>query len=139
MSALTTWVFWISSIALLVALFLDRKDDPESDRVEIEGPAFTRFLFGNPRAGLVWLPIRLFVGFEWLEAGWHKLSPTDAQGVTHYLTGTGWIDGGAALLGYWTKAVAIPEQGSAPIILRLVPQLPAVPARQPRLAAGSPG
>jgi len=113
--ALTSWIFWIAAIALLVALFFDRKDEPESDHVEIEGPAFTRFLFGNRRAGLFWLPIRLFVGFEWLEAGWHKLSPTDAQGVTHYLTGTGWLDGGTALMGYWTKAVAVPAQGSAPI------------------------
>ena len=26
----------------------------------IEGPAFARFLFNNSRAGLFWLPIRLF-------------------------------------------------------------------------------
>jgi len=95
----TTWAFWISSIALIVVLFLDRKDAPESDTVEIEGPAFARFLFNNSRAGLVWLPIRLFVGFEWFEAGWHKF------------TGTGWVDGGSALLGYWNGAVKIPAAG----------------------------
>src|SRR5689334_25156355 len=100
---LTTWVFWISAIGLLGALYLDRKSDPDSDRVEIEGPAFARFLFNNSRAGLFWLPIRLFVGFEWFEAGWHKF------------TGTGWLDGGGALLGYWTRAVQIPEQGSPSI------------------------
>ena len=50
--------------------------------MEIEGPAFTRFLFNNSRAGLFWLPIRLFLGFNWLEAGWGKF------------TGTGWMDGG---------------------------------------------
>src|SRR3954452_5812162 len=100
---LTTWAFWISSIALIVVLFLDRRDDPDSDRVDIEGPGFARFLFSNRRAGLVWLPIRLFVGFEWFEAGWHKL------------TGTGWIDGGAALTGYWTNAVKIPTQGNLSI------------------------
>ena len=113
--ALTSWVFWISFIGLLVVLFLDRKDEPDSDRVEIEGPAFTRFLFNNRRAGVVWLPIRLFVGFEFLEAGWHKLSPTTADGVTHYFAGTGWLDGGAALLGYWTNAVKIPATGSPSI------------------------
>jgi thiosulfate dehydrogenase [quinone] large subunit len=112
---ITTWVFWISAVALVVVLFLDRKDAPESDQVEIEGPRFARFLFNNSRAGLFWLPIRLFVGFEFLEAGWHKLSPTTTDGVTHYFAGTGWLDGGAALMGYWTKAVAVPAQGSAPI------------------------
>ena len=71
--------------------------------MEIEGPAFARFLTSNSRAGLVWLPVRLFVGFAWLDAGWHKA------------TGGGWLDGGAALAGYWTNAVAVPEEGRAPI------------------------
>jgi len=71
---LTTWVFWIASIALVIVLYVDRKDAPESDAVEIEGPAFARFLFSNKRAGLVWLPIRLFVGFSWLESGWGKVN-----------------------------------------------------------------
>ena len=94
-----TVAFWVSFIVLLLALFEDRKN-PESKEVEIEGPAFTRFLFSNSRAGLFWLPIRLFVGFSWLEAGWHKL------------TGGGWIDGGSALAGYWTNAVKIPAEGA---------------------------
>ena len=75
------------------------RKDPGGETIEIEGPAFTRFLTGNSRAGLFWLPIRLFVGFTWLEAGYHKFS------------GTGWLDGGSALQGYWTHAVAIPAQG----------------------------
>ncbi len=91
--------FWVSFLVLLLALFELRKA-PGGETIEIEGPAFTRFLFGNSRAGLFWLPIRLFVGFTWLEAGYHKLS------------GTGWIDGGTALKGYWQHAVAIPAQGA---------------------------
>ena len=83
-------------------MFEDRKD-PEATEVEIDGPRFARFLFSNTRAGLFWLPIRLFVGFAWVEAGWHKL------------TGGGWIDGGSALAGYWTNAASIPEQGRPPI------------------------
>jgi thiosulfate dehydrogenase [quinone] large subunit len=102
-SNLVTVAFWVLAIALVVVLYIDARRDPASDQVEIEGPAFTRFLFANSRAGLVWLPIRLFVGFEWLEAGLHKA------------TGTGWLDGGAALKGFWTAAVAVPEQGRPPI------------------------
>ena len=97
-----TVAFWISFIVLLIALFEDRKS-PESKQIEIEGPAFTRFLFSNSRAGLFWLPIRLFVGFAWLEAGWHKF--TDPE----------WMQGGAALRAYWERAAAIPEQGRPPI------------------------
>ena len=69
---IVTVAFWVSFIALLVVLFEMRKE-PGGETVEIEGPAFTRFLFSNSRAGLFWLPIRLFLGFAWLEAGWHKL------------------------------------------------------------------
>ena len=94
-----TVTFWVSFIALLVVLFEMRKE-PGGETVEIEGPAFTRFLFGNTRAGLFWLPIRLFVGFTWLEAGYHKFS------------GTGWMDGGSALQGYWQHAVAVPAAGA---------------------------
>jgi thiosulfate dehydrogenase [quinone] large subunit len=97
-----TVAFWIAFIVLLVALFEDRKA-PESQEVEIEGPAFTRFLFHNSRAGLFWLPIRLFVGFAWLDAGLHKL--TDPE----------WTQGGAALRAYWERAAAIPEGGRPPI------------------------
>jgi thiosulfate dehydrogenase [quinone] large subunit len=93
-----TILFWVSFGVLLVALFDDRKS-AEAQTVEIEGPAFARYLFGNSRAGLFWLPIRLFLGFEWIEAGWHKA------------TGTGWLDGGTALAGFWKNAANIPEQG----------------------------
>lgn len=91
--------FWITFIALPVLFFQMRKG-PGGETVEIEGPAFTRFLFSNSGAGLFWLPIRLFVGFAWLEAGWHKAS------------GKGWLDGGTALKGYWEHAAAVPAQGA---------------------------
>jgi len=103
LSGFVTGAFWILSIALVVVLYLDARRDPESGTVEIEGPAFTRFLFSNSRAGIVWLPIRLFLGFTWLEAGWHKA------------TSPGWLDGGAALKGYWTAAIALTNQGKGPI------------------------
>ena len=97
-----TVAFWIASIVLALALFEDRKAAGSSE-VEIEGPAVTRFLFNNSRAGLLWLPIRLFVGFSWLEAGLEKL------------TEPGWTGGGASLRAYWERVAAIPEQGRPPI------------------------
>jgi thiosulfate dehydrogenase [quinone] large subunit len=97
-SQVVTVGFWISFIVLLVLLFQERKR-PGGETIDIEGPAFTRFLFGNSQAGLFWLPIRLYLGFSWVEAGYHKF----ADG--------GWIDGGKALRAYWERAAAIPEQG----------------------------
>jgi thiosulfate dehydrogenase [quinone] large subunit len=99
---IATVIFWVLAIVVLFLMFQDR-NAPEAQTVDVEGPAFARYLFSNTRAGLFWLPIRIFVGFEWVDAGWHKL------------TGGGWIDGGSALLGYWQNAVKIPETGRPPI------------------------
>ena len=100
----TTVIFWVLFIAVIALMFQDRRNTAASE-VQIEGPAFTRYLFSNRAAGLFWLPIRLFLGFAWIEAGWHKL------------TGGGWItDGGSALAGYWTNAVKVaPDTGKGPI------------------------
>ena len=97
------WAFWISFIALVVALYFYR-NAPGAQEVEVEGPPFARFLFNNTAAGLFWLPIRIFVGVAWLDAGLHKL------------TDPGWTGGGASLLGYWQRAAAIPEPPGRPAI-----------------------
>ncbi|MEK6720452.1 MAG: DoxX family protein [Chloroflexota bacterium] len=97
-----TVIFWVLAIVVVIAMFEDRKA-PEAQVVEVEGPTFTRYLFSNTRAGLFWLPVRIFLGFSWLEAGWHKFE------------GEGWMDGGSALRGYWERAASIPEEGRPPI------------------------
>jgi thiosulfate dehydrogenase [quinone] large subunit len=99
-----TWVFWASFIALLIALYMAYRSTAASDDIEVTGPPFARFLFNNSRAGLFWLPIRIFLGVSWLDAGLHKLSDP------------GWTQGGAALLAYWERAVAIPEAPARPAI-----------------------
>jgi thiosulfate dehydrogenase [quinone] large subunit len=99
-----TYAFWISFIVLLVLLFMQR-DTPGGQEIEVQGPAFTRFLFNNTRAGLFWLPIRLFLGLSWLDAGWHKLQDPAWVGA----------EAGTAIRGYWERAVAVPEEGRPPI------------------------
>jgi thiosulfate dehydrogenase (quinone) large subunit len=97
-----TIAFWVLFLAVVVLMFQARTGTGATE-VQVEGPAFARYLFSNTQAGLFWLPIRLFVGFAWIEASWHKI------------TGGGWLDGGSALAGYWHAAVAIPEKGRPPI------------------------
>jgi thiosulfate dehydrogenase [quinone] large subunit len=99
-----TWIFWVSFVALLVALYIRSRSAPGSDEAQIEGPAFARFLFNNRAAGLFWLPIRVFVGVSFLDAGLHKISDP------------GWTQGGASLLAYWQRAAAIPEAPARPAI-----------------------
>ncbi len=40
----------------------------------IEDPPVARFLFGDVRLSWLWLIIRLFTGYEWLTAGWEKVT-----------------------------------------------------------------
>jgi thiosulfate dehydrogenase [quinone] large subunit len=101
---LVTWIFWASFIALLVALYLRHRNAPGSEEVEVNGPGFARFLFNNRAAGLFWLPIRIFLGVSWLDAGLHKFNDP------------GWMQGGASLLAYWERAAAIPEAPARPAI-----------------------
>jgi thiosulfate dehydrogenase (quinone) large subunit len=100
-----TVAFWLLSIVVVVLLFMDRHE-PEASEVQVEGPAFARYLFANPRAGLFWLPIRLFLGFSWLTSGLGKALAPEG----------GWLDGGTALAGYWERAVAIPDAPARPLI-----------------------
>ncbi len=99
-----TWLFWVAFVGLLIALYINSRREPEADEVQIEGPAFARFLFNNRAAGLFWLPIRVFVGVSFLDAGLHKL------------TDPAWTNGGSALLAYWQRAAAIPEAPARPAI-----------------------
>jgi thiosulfate dehydrogenase [quinone] large subunit len=100
---LVTFAFWASFVVLLWILFQLRRE-PSSEDVEIEGPAFTRFLFHNSRAGAFWLPIRLVLGVAWLDAGLHKATDPDWVGA----------QAGTALRSYWERAVALPEPPARP-------------------------
>ena len=40
----------------------------------ISGSPFARSLFSEVRWAWIWLPIRLYVGWQWLQAGWSKLN-----------------------------------------------------------------
>jgi thiosulfate dehydrogenase (quinone) large subunit len=66
---------------------------------QVADPVGWRLLLGNVYLALFWLPVRFFVGRDWLSAGWHKV--TDPE----------WTQTGAALQSYWERAAAIPEQG----------------------------
>jgi len=70
----------------------------------IPDPPFAHKLFSTTAFAWLWAIVRIYVGYQWIEAGWHKL------------TGGGWIDGGAALKGFWTKIVAIPAAPAKPAI-----------------------
>jgi thiosulfate dehydrogenase [quinone] large subunit len=76
----------------------------ERGRVLIPGPPAARFIFQHTQAGWFWLVVRLWVGWQWLEAGGRKLN------------NPAWMDGsGRAIRGFWEKALATTPEGE-PVI-----------------------
>jgi thiosulfate dehydrogenase (quinone) large subunit len=69
----------------------------------VQDPPLIQKLTSHPLAGLLWLPLRIWLGYQWFEAGTHKV------------TNPAWVTTGEALKGFWTNAVKIPETGRAPI------------------------
>lgn len=65
----------------------------------IQDPPFVTWLLSTPFAGLLWLGVRVWLGYQWIEASLHKISDP------------AWVAGGMALKGFWTNAVKIPETG----------------------------
>jgi thiosulfate dehydrogenase [quinone] large subunit len=71
----------------------------EKGEILVPDPPFARVLFSTTRFAWLFLIVRLYTGYNWLEAGYHK-----------YASGT-WVTG-ESLKGFWTKAVA---PGTSPI------------------------
>lgn len=65
----------------------------------VQDPPLAQTLFSDTRFSWVWLVLRVWLGYKWVDAGWHKV------------TNPAWVQTGEALKGFWTGAVAIPEGG----------------------------
>lgn len=70
----------------------------------VNDPPVATALFSNTKLAWIWLIVRVYVGYEWLMAGWEKLQSA------------AWMQGGAALKGYWTNAIAVPTAPARPPI-----------------------
>ena len=74
----------------------------------IADPPLAKFLFSDTRMAIIWLIVRVYVGFSWLDAGWHKVM--DVGPKTNYI-----IDG-AGILAFWQRIAAIPAAPAKPAI-----------------------
>lgn len=73
-------------------------------RMLLQDPPLARFLFQSTIASWGWLILRVWVGLQFLQAGWHKFNDP------------AWMDGsGKGILGFWTNALGNTASG-APII-----------------------
>jgi len=74
-------------------------------QVYIQDPPIARFLFQGTIASWLWLVVRIYAGYSFLDAGWHKF------------TDPAWMNGtGQGILGFWQRAVAIPDAPARPLI-----------------------
>jgi hypothetical protein len=51
-----------------------RVDTSSETPGQVQDPIRWQLLVGNVFFALIWLPIRFFVGREWVSAGWHKVN-----------------------------------------------------------------
>lgn len=72
--------------------------------VTFTDPPAIASLINNSRWAWLWLIARLYVGYTWLTSGLGKVGDP------------GWTQTGAALQGFWERAVAIPEAPARPLI-----------------------
>jgi thiosulfate dehydrogenase [quinone] large subunit len=70
----------------------------------IQDPPIARFFFQSTITAWLWLAVRLYVGYDFLVAGWHKF------------TTPAWMDGsGTGIMGFWKGALGTTPSG-APVI-----------------------
>ena len=69
----------------------------------LETPSFINNIFSDKRFSILWLVVRVWLGYQWIEASLHKLSSPD------------WMVTGNALKGFWTGAIQVPAEGRPPI------------------------
>jgi len=73
--------------------------------VLIQDPPIARFLFQSTTAAWLWLVVRVFVGYQFIHAGWDKFQDP------------AWMNGtGQGILGFWTRAVLVPDAPAKPLI-----------------------
>jgi thiosulfate dehydrogenase [quinone] large subunit len=65
----------------------------------VQDPPLAQTLFNDTRMSWLWLVLRVWLGYKWVDAALHKISEP------------AWVQTGDALKGFWTGAVAIPETG----------------------------
>jgi len=61
--------------------------------IQVEDPPFAKFIFGNTAFSWVWLVVRVWLGYQWVDAASHKI------------TSPAWMVTGDALKGFWMGAL----------------------------------
>jgi thiosulfate dehydrogenase [quinone] large subunit len=94
-------VFLVTAV-VLHRYYTPGRDVISRDEVPAQEPTFARFLSRSTLAAPLWLGVRLFLAYDWWNAGYHKL--TDPK----------WFVTGESLMNSWTRSVTPAASGTAP-------------------------
>lgn len=86
-----------------MAATTDRRAAAVRSTVYVQDPPIARALFSDVRFAWIWLVVRLYLGYEWIDASMHKV------------TSPAWMDNGSGLKGFLANAAAIPATGKPAI------------------------
>ena len=88
----------------------------------LEDPPVAQALFGDVRWAWLWLIVRLYVGWQWLSAGWDKLGAATWTGENAGAAITGFVNGALEKTGgahpdvqpcSWACSPALPPSSAA--------------------------
>jgi thiosulfate dehydrogenase [quinone] large subunit len=65
----------------------------------IQDPPLAKTLFNDPRLAWLWLALRLWLGYQWIQSSLTKIG------------NPAWVQTGEALQGFWARIVVIPAEG----------------------------
>jgi thiosulfate dehydrogenase (quinone) large subunit len=72
--------------------------------VLVEDPPIAQALFASTKWAWIWVPLRLWLGYQWIE------------GAEHKITDPAWMQSGAAIKAFWTRALAVNPQTGKDLI-----------------------
>ena len=81
----------------------DKREGAEmKEAVTIEEPTFARWLFVSRQAAWIWLVVRVWLGYQWLHAGWEKVTGTSGGTWSWQFafTDDSWLKSSAGLKGF---------------------------------------
>lgn len=70
-----------------------------SRKILIKEPPIAEFLFSNTKAAWLWLVVRVYVGWAWLQAGWHKVGSPAWTGEESGAPVEGFVQGALSKMG----------------------------------------
>ena len=82
--------------------------DRAFQKKELHDPGFVRAIFGSTWLAPLWLVARVYLGYQWILAGSHKV-----WGDDRWIARAG--PDGLGLKAFWDRAIAVPAQGAPAI------------------------